>query len=171
MNIFNWNECIWITISRGQGVRKDPIDNKSHEVMTSSNGNIFRVTGPLCGKFTGQRWIPRTKASDAELWCPSLICTWINGWINSREAGDLRRYLAHYDAILMSIASGSGLALNNRGQSKQWLISSVTLFASPGRVARPQKPNQFGLNIVNMMAADALAPCVASSSTAMILTM
>ena len=26
--------------------------------MTSSNGNIFRVTGPLCGEFTGHRWIP-----------------------------------------------------------------------------------------------------------------
>ena len=31
-------------------------------------GNIFRVTGSLCGEFTGHRWIPRTKASDAELW-------------------------------------------------------------------------------------------------------
>ena len=38
-------------------------------MMTSSNGNIFRVTGHLCGEFTGPRWIPRTKASDAELWC------------------------------------------------------------------------------------------------------
>ena len=27
-------------------------------MMTSSNGNIFRVTGPLCGEFTGRRWIP-----------------------------------------------------------------------------------------------------------------
>ena len=34
-------------------------------MMTSSNGNIFRVTGLLCGEFTGHRWIPRTKASDA----------------------------------------------------------------------------------------------------------
>ena len=38
-------------------------------MMTSSNGNIFRVTGHLCGEFTGHRWIPLTKASDAELWC------------------------------------------------------------------------------------------------------
>ena len=38
-------------------------------MMTSSNGNIFRVTGLLCGEFTGPRWIPHTKASDAELWC------------------------------------------------------------------------------------------------------
>ena len=38
-------------------------------MMTSSNGNIFRVTGHLYGEFTGPRWIPSTKASDAELWC------------------------------------------------------------------------------------------------------
>ena len=38
-------------------------------MMTSSNGNTFRVTGPLCREFTGLRWIPRTKASDAELSC------------------------------------------------------------------------------------------------------
>ena len=37
--------------------------------MTSSNINIFRVTGLLCGKFTSHLWIPLTKASDAELWC------------------------------------------------------------------------------------------------------
>ena len=36
--------------------------------MTSSNGNIFCVTGHLCGEFTGHRWIPCTKANDAELW-------------------------------------------------------------------------------------------------------
>ena len=38
-------------------------------MMTSSNGNIFCVTGHLCGEFTGPRWILHTKASDAELWC------------------------------------------------------------------------------------------------------
>ena len=30
-----------------------------------------------------------------------LICVWINGWVNNREAGDLRRYRAHYDVIVM----------------------------------------------------------------------
>ena len=37
-------------------------------MMTSSNGKIFRVTGHLCGEFTGHRWIPLSKASVAELW-------------------------------------------------------------------------------------------------------
>ena len=40
----------------------------SHTMMTLSHGNIYRVTGPLCGEFTGYRWIPLTKTSNAELW-------------------------------------------------------------------------------------------------------
>ena len=38
-------------------------------MMTSSNGNIFHVTGLLQGGPTGHWWIPPTKARDAELWC------------------------------------------------------------------------------------------------------
>ena len=31
----------------------------------------------------------------------SLIWAWMNGWVNKREAGDLRRHRAHYDATVM----------------------------------------------------------------------
>ena len=31
----------------------------------------------------------------------SLICAWINGWVNTRNAGYLRRHHAHYDVILV----------------------------------------------------------------------
>ena len=38
-------------------------------------------------------------------WCGalmfSLICAWINDWVNNREAGDLRCYRAHHDVIVM----------------------------------------------------------------------
>ena len=40
-----------------------------YSMVTWSNGNIFCVTGHLCGELTGPRWIPRTKTSDAELSC------------------------------------------------------------------------------------------------------
>ena len=36
----------------------------------------------------------------------SLICTWINGWENNREAGDLRGHRAHYDVTVMNRLSG-----------------------------------------------------------------
>ena len=32
-------------------------------------------------------------------WMFSLICAWINGWVNNIEAGDLRRHRAHCDVI------------------------------------------------------------------------
>ena len=31
----------------------------------------------------------------------SLICAWIDGSVNNREAGDLRRHRAHYDVAVM----------------------------------------------------------------------
>ena len=31
----------------------------------------------------------------------SLICAWINGWVNNHEAGDLRRHHTHYDITVM----------------------------------------------------------------------
>ena len=37
-------------------------------MTSSSNGTFFGVSHPLCGEFTAHRWIPLTKASDAELW-------------------------------------------------------------------------------------------------------
>ena len=35
----------------------------------------------------------------------SLICAWINGWVHNGEAGDLRRYRAHYDVTVMCLNS------------------------------------------------------------------
>ena len=49
-----------------------------------------------------RRWIPLTKASDAELLMFSLICACTNGWANGGDAGDLRRHRAHYDVTVMN---------------------------------------------------------------------
>ena len=47
------------------------------------------------------RWIPHTKGQWRGALMFSLICSWINGWVNSREAGDLKRGRTHYDVIVM----------------------------------------------------------------------
>ena len=63
-------------------------------MMTSSNGNIFRVTGLLWGEFTGDRWpvnSPKKGRWRGALMF-SLICARINDWVSNREAGDLRRH-------------------------------------------------------------------------------
>ena len=49
-------------------------------MMTPSNGNIF-------GQWRGALMF-------------SLICFWIIGWVNNREAADLRRYCSHYDVTV-----------------------------------------------------------------------
>ena len=41
----------------------------SYFMITSSNVNILRAADRSGGQFNGHQWIPRTKASDAELWC------------------------------------------------------------------------------------------------------
>ena len=64
-------------------------------IMTSSNGNIFRLTGHLCDSPHKGQWRGALMFS--------LICVWINDWVNNREAGDLRRYHAHYDVIIMEM--------------------------------------------------------------------
>ena len=44
----------------------------------------FSAPLSLCeGESTGHRWIPLTKASDAELWCFSLISAWTHRWANN----------------------------------------------------------------------------------------
>ena len=70
-------------------------------MMTSSNGNIFRVTDHLCGEFTRSAVNSPHKSQWHGALMFSLIWAWISGWENNREAGDLRRYHAHYDVIVM----------------------------------------------------------------------
>ena len=83
-------------------------------MMTSSNENIFRVTGHLCGEFIGDRWIP-SQSPVTRSFMFSSIWAWMNGWINIHEAGDLRRHSAHYDVTVMLMITlwgwGCGLRL------------------------------------------------------------
>ena len=74
------------------------IDEWLH-MITSSNGNIFRVTDHLCGEFPGDFPAQRTVTQSFEVFF--FICARISGWASNREAGDLRRYHAHHDVIVM----------------------------------------------------------------------
>ena len=70
-------------------------------MMTSSNGNIFRVIGPLCGGIHRSSVNSPHKGHWSGALMFSLILTWINGWENNREAGDMIRHCAHYDVTVM----------------------------------------------------------------------
>ena len=69
--------------------------------MASSNGNIFRVTGHLCGEFTGPGEFPtqRPVTRSFDVFFDLRLNKRLR---NNREAGDSRHYRAHYDVIVMS---------------------------------------------------------------------
>ena len=62
---------------------------------------ICAVNSPVPGEF------PAEKGKWQGVLMLSLICTRINGWVNSGEAGDLRSHRAHYEVIVMYIAWNS----------------------------------------------------------------
>ena len=106
-SVSNWHkECCnetWYTkVEQPQGVGKHTCIWLQilwiNWIMTSSNLNIFRVTGPLWGNSPGN--FPRKSQWHGVL-VFSLICTWRNGWISNRKAGDLRRHRSHYDVTVM----------------------------------------------------------------------
>ena len=63
----------------------------------------------------GIRWLSVNsphKGQQREALMFSLICGWINVWVNNGEAGDLRRHRAHYDVIVMALVINALLIRN-----------------------------------------------------------
>ena len=89
------------SIHRWIPITKDQLHGQCSVMITSSNWNVFHVTGHLCGEFTGQRWIFPHKGQWRGALMFSFICAWINGWVNNGESGDLRRHRDHYDVTVM----------------------------------------------------------------------
>ena len=58
----------------------------------------------------------------------SLISAWINGWVNNRETGDMRRHRAHSDVIVMTLwimRAGAPLALRLQWVYNPWVVVAV----------------------------------------------
>ena len=101
---WSWNEVVGLGgIQRPQwprrggmlGTGKLPFSWWRHQMETFSVLlAICAGNSPVHGEFHAQRTVTRSF---------SLICVWINGWVNNRGAGDLRCYLAHYDVTVMFI--------------------------------------------------------------------
>ena len=77
-----------------------PCTSQRYIVMTSSNGNIFRVTGVCKGNPSVTGGFPH-KGQWRGAVMFSLNCAWKNGQTNNRDAGDLIRHRAHYDVTVI----------------------------------------------------------------------
>ena len=92
--------------------------------MSSRCDEVRPPSGDIIFVWGIHRWIPLTKASDAELWC-FLWSAWVNGWVHNREADDLRHHCAHYDVTVMIFATDVIRIHQCRVECKQ--ISSIEL--------------------------------------------
>ena len=73
-------------------------------LVTSSNGNICLVTGPLWGESAFMVDSPHKGLWRRALML-HLMCAWTKAWANSPDAGDLRRHAAHCDVTVMRMSS------------------------------------------------------------------
>ena len=65
-------------------------------MMTSSNGSLFCVAGPLWGESTAHWWIP---GQEHRILMFSLFCAWTNRWANNRDTPVI------WDAIALMMTS------------------------------------------------------------------
>ena len=98
-------------------------------MMTSSNGNIFHITGHFSGEFAGPRWIPHTKASDLRL--NKRLSKQLWGWWFETLSRPLWRHrnvhirvyisiFSHQEAELFSLETILFFFHNNRGVCKSF---------------------------------------------------
>ena len=67
-------------------------------MMTSSNATFSALLALCAGN---SRW-PVISPHKGH-WCFLQSAPWINGWVNNRDVGDLKRQRAHYDVIVTKI--------------------------------------------------------------------
>ena len=83
-----------------------PVSTPSHSDMMTSSWKHFPRYWPFVRGIHRSPMNSPHKGQWRGALIYSLICVWINGWVDNREASDLRRYRAHYDVIVMEAASG-----------------------------------------------------------------
>ena len=103
-------------------------------MMTSSNGNIFRVTGPLCGEFTGLRWKrPVTRSFNVffDLCLNKRLSKQSWGWWFEMQSRPLWRHRKHHDTIIQTLwlACIYRFWFWNRTGSGKWRIQVPSLLS------------------------------------------
>ena len=58
----------------------------------------------------------------------SLICAWINGWVNNGKAADLRRHCVHYDVTLSPTWHPVNFAKQREGSRKYDAKNSICIY-------------------------------------------
>ena len=70
----------------------------------------------------------------------SLICVWINDWVNNRETGDLRRHRGHYDVNVMFLTWPLTISVYHVAPTIHYCQQCIIHMVTTKRHWRPQKP-------------------------------
>ena len=116
---------VLLLFTRGAILFTEPWISQKHHTdqirMTSSNGNIFGVTGPLWGGSTDHRCIPLTNASDAELWCFISLNKRLSKQLRGRWFEIPQRSLWHHYNISMHQTVPPVLAIGSVGSIRAFV--------------------------------------------------
>ena len=85
-------------------------------------------------------------------WSGALICTWINSWVNTHEAGNLRWHHAHYDVTVMYRWTRTTFEMPKyprrpRDQYTAQIVNTLELSAPPPNRGKKNKKKLFNLVI------------------------
>ena len=93
--------------------------NGHHRVCWSWWRHQMEIFSTLLALYAGNSTVPVNSPHEGQ-WSGalmfSLICAWINDWVNNHEDGDLRQHCAHYDVNVMIILCFTVLG----NQQTQW---------------------------------------------------
>ena len=138
----NTNRCVLWSPAVAKILKKREVDTQWPSVdsmMTISNGNIFRVTGP---------WLP-VDSSHKGQWRGILTFCMIfartNNWASIRDAGDLRSSLwRHCNSLVVNIISDRQYKNKDKLLTKQ---NTVLLIAVRGHQRSPWAHRAGGLKV------------------------
>ena len=64
----------------------------------------------------------------------SLICVWINGWVNTRDTGDLGRHRAHYEVTVMYADISNMECIMTSSNGKNFRVTGPLWWNTPVKV-------------------------------------
>ena len=96
-----------------------PCRQEQYGMMTSSNGNIYHVTGTATPVNS-----PRKSQWRGAL-VFYLLSAWTNGWVNNRDGDDLKRHRAHYGVTVMVENIWCGSSNGRTRIRRMWFKSSL----------------------------------------------
>ena len=117
---------LYYEISLLSFVRKSQLPSYGHEVDSIGNRMVLWKSSDCISHLPGACLHDDVITPHKGHWRGalifSLICPWINVWVNNREAADLRRHRTHYDATVMEYENKPNRYISLVSKARDWVF-------------------------------------------------